>query len=420
LLAVGGTATPVAGDELAEARERQRELAEQLREQRENVAELNALQGQLKGEISETQTALADINADLRVVRHKVATMAERVEIVRARYRDLVQQLADLDAELVRLEAEEAAKRIELAQRKAELAERIRRAYEADRTSLLESILSAGSFTDVMAEVSYQLDIAEQDRQLALEIMHAQEVLAAIHETTTQVRIETEKMRVATNHQRRELSARLADLRAARRALHKLEEKTERYLAEQRASYAQLARNKAALQAAIERTSSAKASLARRIDRLIEEQMRRGNIPSEYNGTFRWPMTGTISQEFGCTGFSWEPPFGDCAHFHSGIDIVAPYGTPVRAAGAGTVVYIGWNYADGYDPAWIVVIAHSTNLQTWYAHLQPRYPTGIREGSQVKSGQIVGWEGNTGHSTGAHLHWMVELNSQFVNPRLFL
>jgi murein DD-endopeptidase MepM/ murein hydrolase activator NlpD len=80
-------------------------------------------------------------------------------------------------------------------------------------------------------------------------------------------------------------------------------------------------------------------------------------------------------------------------------------------------VYVGWNYADGADPAFIVIIAHSSGLSTWYAHLQARYP--VRAGQVVRKGQVIGYEGNTGHSTGAHLHWMVEFNGDFVNPRLF-
>jgi murein DD-endopeptidase MepM/ murein hydrolase activator NlpD len=80
-------------------------------------------------------------------------------------------------------------------------------------------------------------------------------------------------------------------------------------------------------------------------------------------------------------------------------------------------VYIGWNYADGADPAFIVVIAHSSGLSTWYAHLQARYP--VKAGQAIKKGQVIGFEGNTGHSTGAHLHWMVEFNGEFVNPKLF-
>jgi murein DD-endopeptidase MepM/ murein hydrolase activator NlpD len=115
---------------------------------------------------------------------------------------------------------------------------------------------------------------------------------------------------------------------------------------------------------------------------------------------------------------SWEPPLGDCAHFHQGIDIVASYGTAIHASGAGRVAYIGWNWADGSDPAWIVIIAHSAGLETWYAHMQPRYPVSL--GEWVNAGQVVGYEGNTGHSTGAHLHWAVRRNGIFVNPRLFL
>jgi murein DD-endopeptidase MepM/ murein hydrolase activator NlpD len=82
------------------------------------------------------------------------------------------------------------------------------------------------------------------------------------------------------------------------------------------------------------------------------------------------------------------------------------------------VVYIGWNWADGADPAWIVIIAHAQGFETWYAHMQPRRP--VELGQFVKAGTVVGYEGNTGHSTGAHLHWAVRSGSVFVNPRLFV
>jgi len=65
-----------------------------------------------------------------------------------------------------------------------------------------------------------------------------------------------------------------------------------------------------------------------------------------------------------------------------------------------------------------VIIAHSQKLETWYAHMVPNCP--VHAGGSVKQGQVIGHEGNTGHSTGAHLHWAVRFNGDFVNPRLFL
>src|SRR6185503_19549106 len=171
---------------------------------------------------------------------------------------------------------------------------------------------------------------------------------------------------------------------------------------------------------ALAKAEAAQKRLQGRIADLIRRRSAQGRIPSVYNGSLRWPMGGTVTQNFGCTGYGWEPRVGRCAHFHRGIDIVAPMGTPVRASAPGTVVYIGWNYADGYDPAWIVVIAHSSSLTTWYAHMLPRHPNGIRTGSRIRAGQIIGYEGNTGHSTGAHLHWAVMYKGSFTNPRLFL
>ena len=133
-------------------------------------------------------------------------------------------------------------------------------------------------------------------------------------------------------------------------------------------------------------------------------------------------MAGNVTNEFGCSSYPGYGPGNGCAHFHNGIDIVAGSGcgAPIKAAGDGRIGYVGWNYADGADPAWIVIIAHSQDLQTWYAHMKPLAPNGVRVGAVVKTGQVIGWEGNTGRSTGCHLHWMVEYKGSFRNPRLFV
>jgi murein DD-endopeptidase MepM/ murein hydrolase activator NlpD len=427
-LLIGLVGSPIApraqGDELSDARAQQAQLKKQAADEQARIARLTALQAGLTADIKQTTSELKGINADLAVVKVKITAMQGQIDVVKGQYDDLVARLAELDAQLLSVQAREGAKKVELAKRKALLADRVRAAYDTDRTSLLESFLSGGSFADLLTEMSYYIDVGEQDKALAMQIVQDQATLAALHQSVVDTRTQTEQLRVETAAQKKVLDKSLADLKTAKAALKKLEAATAKALAKQKAAYATLARNKAAAKAAWSKAAAAQKKLEAQITRIIREQQAKaksiGRIPSAYNGTLEWPMAGTVSQPFGCTGMSWEPPLGSCAHFHRGIDIVAAYGTPIKASGDGTIVYIGWNYADGADPAWIVVIAHSEGMQTWYAHMQPRFPGGISAGSHVTRGEVIGYEGNTGHSTGAHLHWAVMQNGEFVNPRLFL
>ena len=408
---------PVNGDDLSNAQAQAKALAARIAQEKALIASLTTSQASLGGRIAQTKTQLSGIIDNLAATRAKIVSIASDLDSIKAQYASLMDQLAGLDAQLAQIQGEEATKRVELGARKAQLADRLRRAYEDQRTSLLDTFLSGASFTDMLAAMSTQLDVAEQDQALALQINQDRATLAALHDTVQSTRDETNVMRQATAVQKRQMDARIADLAAAQRQLKALEAAAKAQLASERADYAAMAANKAHLRASMAAAAKAEKRLKAKIDRLVAQQFNQGNIPSQYNRTLAWPMAGTITQDFGCTGFSWEPPNGSCAHYHNGIDIVAPYGTPVRSSGDGRVVYVGWNYADGANPAWIVVIAHSSALATWYAHLQPRYP--VRAGDIVTKGEVVGYEGSTGHSTGAHLHWIVTLNGTPVNPRLF-
>ena len=420
LLGAPGNPPVVRGDELSDAKARQAQIKRDVAREKAQVARLTSLQAGLADVIQQTTSQVRGINADLATVKIKMTAMQGRVDEVKATYGDLVAQLQGLDVRLTAVQAEEALKKGQLGERRALLAERVRSAYDTDRTSLLESFLSGGTFTDLLAEMSYFIDVGEQDKALAVQIAGDQETLAVLHQNVEDAQARTNELRQETAAQKRTLDRSLAELKATRAALKKLEKATAVALAQQQSAYATFARNKAAAKRALAAASAAQRKLVNQINALIQKQAQAGRIPSAYNGTLSWPMGGIMTQPFGCTGFGWNPPRGSCSNFHSGIDIVAPFGTPVRASGAGTVVYIGWNYADGADPAWIVIIAHSQALQTWYAHMQPRYPGGISVGSSVDKGQIIGYEGNTGRSTGAHLHWAVVFNREFVNPRLFL
>jgi murein DD-endopeptidase MepM/ murein hydrolase activator NlpD len=418
---LGAPASPqgVRGDELSDAKARQAQIKKDMAEQKAKVAELNALQGALSSEIRNTKDELRGIQTDLASVRVRITKMEAKINVIKADYEALVVELKGLDAELVVIQAREAAKKAELAERKAMLAERLRSAYDTDRTSMLETFLSGGTFTDLLAEMSYYIDVGEQDKALASQIAVDQETLASLHQSTEDTRDRTNLLRQETASQKRALDKSLVALKEAKAALKVLETRTAAALASQKRTYARLARNKALAAAIIRKAAADQKKLAGKINALIAKQVLSGRIPSKFNGTMSWPMDSfTISGNYGCSSFEYYAPGNGCAHYHNGIDLVGPSGAKIKAAAAGTVVYVGWNWADGPDPAWIVVIAHSGNLRTWYAHMQPTRPVSV--GEVVSKGEVIGIQGSTGHATGAHLHWMVELNGSFANPRLFL
>ncbi|MES2210802.1 MAG: peptidoglycan DD-metalloendopeptidase family protein [Chloroflexota bacterium] len=412
---------PVSADALSDAIARQKALEAQVAKQKAQVASLTRQQQELTATLASTSQSLNQINADLAAVRADVVRATVAVATAQAQVEALDTQVAKLDLEMADLEARESRKLAELAARKALLADRIRQAYETDRTSLLETLLSGETFTDVLAEVSYQLDYAQQDRELAEQIVADQKVLVVLHQTVEATRTQVGTLRATADAQHEQLKAQLASLAGSQARLATLEQETKRLLEAQQATFAQIAADKTKLAAAIAASEKAEADLQKKIDKLVAERARGGSIPSIYNGTLDWPLAGRITQEFGCTGFAWEPPLGNCRNFHRGIDIAAPMYTPVRAAAPGVVLFAGPNPYDRNPKAWIVIIAHAKNLVTWYAHIDnnPKPPV-VRAGDRVVTGQVIAYVGVTGRTTGPHLDWRVEFNGTFTNPRLFL
>jgi len=96
---------------------------------------------------------------------------------------------------------------------------------------------------------------------------------------------------------------------------------------------------------------------------------------------------------------------------HLGLDYVAPTGTPVSALGDGTVRFAGWKGANGR----LVVLSHRMGYKTYYGHLS-RIARGIRPGSRVRQGDVIGYVGATGRATGPHLHFQISQNGRAVNP----
>jgi murein DD-endopeptidase MepM/ murein hydrolase activator NlpD len=130
-----------------------------------------------------------------------------------------------------------------------------------------------------------------------------------------------------------------------------------------------------------------------------------------------WPVGGRISQNFG--GVSWAAYAGRTwngtyyPHFHNGLDIAAPLGTPIKAYDGGQVNFVGMSNGYGMN----VVLAHPGGLSSRYGHmLAGNNAPPLKNGQYVNAGQTVGFIGMTGFTTGPHLHFIVRDAKDYLSP----
>ena len=133
------------------------------------------------------------------------------------------------------------------------------------------------------------------------------------------------------------------------------------------------------------------------------------NGKSVVKALMKTPINGArLSSSFGMR----KHPILGFNKMHRGTDFAAPSGTPIMASGSGTVTRARWCGGGGN----CVKIRHNSTYQTIYAHMS-KFAKGVKEGKKVKQGQIIGYVGSTGMSTGPHLHYEVVVNGKKVNSQ---
>lgn len=128
--------------------------------------------------------------------------------------------------------------------------------------------------------------------------------------------------------------------------------------------------------------------------------IKQSSVRPGVNTPFTWPVRGRVSQWY--------------TRRHDGLDIVSYQGAPIRAAAYGVVSYVGWNPWDEHGRAFMVVVTHAGGFETLYGHLLPR--RAVRVGQEVRRGEVVGYMGSTGNSTGTHLHFELRRGRTTVDP----
>jgi murein DD-endopeptidase MepM/ murein hydrolase activator NlpD len=280
------------------------------------------------------------------------------------------------------------------AQRRLE--ERLVELYESGEPDQLAVFFQAESLDELIEQVKFFNDIAQQDRSIANEIKQVKGEMRVARRKTATVKAEVAE---AT----RILAAQTAEERAARDRLVA----QEAALASARASKASILTSVKQDRHEAEEDLAAMQAASAAITAKIQSAQSQAGAGAVAAGTASssglvWPVSGVLTSTY---GWRW-------GRMHEGIDIAAPGGTPIHAAAAGTVIYAGW--LGGYGN--MVIIDHGGGLATAYAHQSAIY---ITAGS-VSQGQVVGAVGTTGHSTGNHLHFEVRINGSAVDPLGYL
>ena len=430
-------------DQLADAQSTQQSLAAALRKQRTELDQLRTRSAALDTQLDTARAELAQVTAEFERVSGLLAAVKVEVAEIEAKLEDLRAQIAKLDDELVALAAEINRRSGELDQREALLQDHLRAAYERSQTSLLEIILSADSLDDATTQVGYLMTVSDQDAVLAEEIRAIREELETRRATLRDGRRELDAARATARDQETALKARRDDLTQLEAQLAALKAAAETKRQQQEAALNESLAAQGDVQAKIaenERAARAAADLAARLrtqaaaqQAAIEEARRRAaeeaaraaaaaraNATSSYG--FRWPERSyRVTQEWGPTSFVLEPPYTYGGtyypHFHAGIDFTAGCGTPIYATGAGVVVASGQPLMP-WDSGFGVVVDHGGGRQSWYWHMQARVV--VSPGTIVTSNSIIGYEGTTGNSTGCHVHFAINDQGVWENPRAYL
>ena len=357
----------------------------------------------IKDELAQIQAQKRETEQRLKAVRNDLARAREQMDLIESQVllteaqinasQQLLDQydiqIADKEREIRELEEQEQAQL-------EEFYRQVRWMEETGSVSYLSILFEASSFQELLDYATIITDIMEYSNRIIDRLQATQEELA-------QARDELHASRNEQMIVQEELEDQKAELEQRRAEQHELLLQ----IAASESALAKEARLQAESEAKINKElKEAEAKYAAQlaeIERKRKEEEARANAAAAANGTWYWPVPGYygISSVFGSRYIfgRWES--------HTGTDIPAPAGTAIYAANDGIVTTVNTNrYASTYG--YYCIVSHGGGYATLYAH-QRQVPI-VKEGDTVSKGQIIGYVGSTGNSTGNHLHFELRVN----------
>lgn len=335
------------------------------------TAEKKAVQAQLKA----TRGDLSKAKETVQLLQNQIILTEQQITTSQRLLDQYDLEIQDKEEEIAGLEAEEAAQY-------EEFYAQVRWMEETGSVSYLSIFFEASSFAEMLDYAMLITDIMDYSDRIITALENTQEQLAAAR-------------------------GELQDARGEQAALHEEMEAQKADLEEQKkeadAIYDQIAGKEAELAAAAKKLAADEAEMTNRLKE-AEKKYAEQIAALQNTGEWYWPLPGKLklSSLFGAR----KDPFTGKASNHTGIDVPANSGTEIHAAQGGVVTTVGTNKNHSYG--YYCIISHGNGISTLYAHMKS-IPS-VKEGDTVKKGQVIGYVGSTGRSTGPHLHFEFRVN----------
>lgn len=423
-------------------------LQEVLEQQQNTKRQIENLEGtkdntlqqidQKLGELSELHAQQANLNAELERLDGEIATSQETLA-------NIQQQIEELTASIVQTQKDIEALEKSIAEKKETFKGRLQIMYKNGDVGALEVLLSADGISDFLSRSKMMQSLAQYDRDLitslvndmnalntkknelngqkaAVEIAkqneetHLQELAAQQEEKNKlldnvnwEAQMTAEEME-SLDAQSRALESQIAENEKQLNELADQEDQIREEIAEQE----RIAKEKAAAEkAAAERAAAEKAAAKKTTTTARKSSSSTASTTSRRTSSsgYAWPSSSyRVSSYY---GFRTHPVTGMRSSFHRGIDIAAAHGTPIYATASGTVTLARYNGTYGN----CVKLSHVGGGGSLYGHMSR---IAVSAGQHVERGQIIGYIGSTGRSTGPHLHFELYRGNTLVNPLGYL
>lgn len=356
----------------------------------------------IKDELADIKDQKKDAEARLAAIRNDLSKAKEQMELIQGQVVltesqiNASQQLLDqYDGDIAAKEADIADLEVQEQEQLEEFYRQTRWLEETGSVSYLSILFQASSFSELLEYATLITDIMEYSNRIIDRLENTQREIAAARDEVQASRDDQAAAQAELEEQKQELEAKRAE-----------QDKLLKQIAASESEAAEEAKKLAESEALINKQlKEAERKYAQQLAELERQQQQNNINVNMTSGNWYWPLPGRykISSLFG----SRIDPINGRRDNHTGTDIPAPSGTPIYAAQDGIVTTVNTNqYASSYG--FYCIISHGGGYATLYAH-QCQVPA-VSEGQTVKKGQVIGYVGTTGRSTGNHLHYELRVN----------